>query len=556
MKYIALFLFAVGLIAQQPSNEKKDDTLIQAAASPRVSDDGEALLIEGFSLVPGGTLVDRIPRNHGVNIYLESADYAPLIAGLEELMNRPLDDSLINDAKKTIVTFFREERDTYVVAVVPVQPVTNGNIIFQILEGRVGSIQYKGQKWFSERVIRKALGIEVGEPINETSFLNSVTWLNRNPFLHTQMILVPGQEKGITDLTFKTVDRFPVRFYAGSDNTGVLSVGTVRLFAGFNWGDAFMMGDLLSYQYTATPNCHNLQTHVVNYTSFLPWRNILTIFGCYGQVYPTIPSYNVNGINIQGSARYEIPIPPTYGAFRSSSTTGFDYKYITSNLFFVGNLAENPQAPSNQVIAITQFLFNYQMQRNWARDFFSLRIDNFVSPWKDWLPHQTTAAYAGLREGSHVRYAYWRVSLNQVHKTPGNWTCSFMARGQLATGTLPTSEQFGLGGADTVRGYYEQQFVADDALCMNFEVYPPPFPLFKKFKNELAFLAFVDYGYGYNYTAFQPTFIEKTLIGLGPGIRYDIPPYVSVKMDYGFQVIGIPGDHRTGRFHFAVNASY
>jgi hemolysin activation/secretion protein len=113
-----------------------------------------------------------------------------------------------------------------------------------------------------------------------------------------------------------------------------------------------------------------------------------------------------------------------------------------------------------------------------------------------------------------------------------------------------------LGGHNTVRGYYDQQFVADCAFCGNLEVYSPKFPLFKGARNDLAFLVFFDYGYGYNYTAVSPEFVEQNLIGIGPGLRYDIVPYFRVKMDYGFQVLRIPNDNRTGRFHYSVDASY
>jgi hemolysin activation/secretion protein len=535
--------------------QNKKETLIQAAASPNVREDGKELLAGGFSLVPGGTLVENIPREHGVNIHLEKGDYTPLIEALRQHLNEPISDALIAAIKKNIVDFFREKKGIAVVALIPIQKIVNGNIILQILEGKVGRIEYKNQNWFSERVIRNALGIKVGDPLNEVEFLNDVTWLNRNPFRHTQMVLVPAKEKGMTDLSFVTTDRFPFRFYAGSDNCGYITNGTLRLFAGFNWGNAFMLGDLLSYQYTASSNFHNLQTHVLNYSSFLPWKNILTVFGCYGQVFPKIPGFKTSGINLQGSFRYEIPIPPLYGSFRSSSSFGFDYKFLTSNLFFVGNPNEvNPA--SNQMMAITQFLGNYQFQRNWPHDFFSMRLDMVVSPWKNFVPHQSTSAYTALRQGSHVRYAYWKSAINYIHKMKSKWTASFLARGQLSSATLPTAEQFGLGGADTVRGYFEQQFVADDALCLNFELYPPGFPLFKGVKNELAFLTFFDYGYGYNYTALDPQFVHQNLIGIGPGIRFDIPPYLTTKMDYGFQVLGVPGDHRTGRFHFAITASY
>ena len=243
---------------------------------------------------------------------------------------------------------------------------------------------------------------------------------------------------------------------------------------------------------------------------------------------------------------------------KTSRELGFDWKYLTSNLFFAGDIEEvSPVA--NQYMTITQFLLGYRLQRNWTENLLSFRIDMMLSPWQDWwFPHQTPSEYDSLRAGSHVRYAYWKASIADIHKTSGKWTLSGLVRGQLATGTLPTAEQFGLGGANTVRGYYEQQFIADNAICINFEVYTPPFGLFKTktLRNELSFVAFVDYGYGYNYSVVAPEFREQHLIGIGPGLRYDISTYFSLKLDYGFQLKGITGDSQFGRLNFSAIASY
>ena len=457
--------------------------------------------------------------------------------------------------KTTIVDYYRTERKEYVTIFVPVQDVVNSVLVLEVLEGGVGHITYTGQKWISEGVVRRGLGIKPGDPLIESDFLNDVTFFNRNPFHHTQMVMVPQKETGVTDLTFVTEDRFPARFYVGSDNTGYLLNNTCRLYGGFNWGDAFMIGDLLSYQYTAAPNFHDFQSHTANYTSFLPTKHILTVFGTYAIVYPIVPGFAISGICIQGSGRYQIPIRPFYGIFRNHLEFGFDWKYITSNEFYTGNITEITPT-TTQTITVSQFLFSYEMERNWPQHLFVFQFDTVVSPWRDLFPHQSSSDYNALRGGSHVRYAYWRVALSDLYRTAEGVTLSWLVRGQLATGTLPTSEQFGLGGEDTVRGYYEQQFIADNAFCANIEVYTPKYhhPKFKL--AELSLLAFFDYGYGYNYTAITPTYIKQNLIGIGPGIRFAIPPYLNVKMDYGFQVIGVPGDNRFGRFHYSAVASY
>lgn len=554
MKYLT---FILSLIALTLSSQETDASkpLIHAAGSPRVIKGGEQFLVEGFTLVSGGTEIDQVPRQHGIHILVSNSENdQELIEKLREFLNRPLTEGLISEVKSTIVDHYRKSSGLYVAAIIPIQKVINGVVVIQILEGHVGSIEYKGQKWFSKRVIANALGIKPGDPLIETDFLNDVTWANRNPFRNTQIVLAPGQEKEVTNLVFMTTDRFPLRLYVGADNTGFISNDVNRVYAGFNWGNALMIGDILSYQYTASPNFHDFQSHVANYTSFLPWQHIFTVYGTYGTVFPKIPNFKIEGLNVQASTRYQIPFRPLYGLFRHYIEFGFDYKFLRSNLFFLGDLAES--VPSNQMITITELFLSYKLQRNWTQHLLTFRMDMYLSPWKDWLPHQTVSAYNELRPGSDVRFAYWKGSISELYRSKNGFTFSAQVRGQLATGTLPTSEQFGLGGANTVRGYYEQQFVADDAFVLNLEAYTPVFSPIRRFPTDLSFLVFFDYGYGYNYNAISTEFIQQNLMGIGPGIRFDIPPYINIKMDYGFQVFGIPQDHRFGRFHFSVNASY
>ena len=557
--YVEAGLYRKNILAQErPETEvPRSKELIRAVATPRITTPVSGVyLVEGLILVEGGRELHTIHREHGIHIDLGKGDYSLLHKQLEPYLNYPLNIESIQQIKATIVDYFLKEKNQYVAAIVPVQEVSDQVLVLEILEGAVGEITYRGQKWFSPWALQRGLEVKKGDPIIEKQLLDYLTWVNRNPFHHLQLILQPGRTKGTTDIEFMSQERFPVRFFSGADNTGfIANGGQTRLYAGFNWGNALQIGDLLSYQYTSSVNFHGFQSHVVNYSSFLSWKHLFTIFGCYGQVYPTIPDFTTVGKNLQGSIRYDIPIKPLYGDFRTNAMVGFDFKYQNSNLFFAGNAAE--VSAVIQTINVTQFLFSYSFQKNWTNQAINCETQLVTSLWKDWwIPYQTSFDYNALRENSHVRYAYLKFSLTDSYSFPGDWIIATQFRMQIASQTLPSSEEFALGGANTVRGYYEQQFLADNAFCFNIEAYSPPLSLFNAVRNELTFLLFFDYGYGRGYSAVSPPYISQNLVGIGPGMRYDIVPYLSLKADYGFQVLGIPLDHRFGRFHLSITASY
>ena len=99
-----------------------------------------------------------------------------------------------------------------------------------------------------------------------------------------------------------------------------------------------------------------------------------------------------------------------------------------------------------------------------------------------------------------------------------------------------------MGGYETVRGYDERAANGDNGFLISTEVATPPVSLFQlfgdqKIKDQLQFLGFVDYG-GTSLHQVTPADVNPNsdLLGIGPGLRYVINPYVSVRFDYGFQM--------------------
>ena len=110
--------------------------------------------------------------------------------------------------------------------------------------------------------------------------------------------------------------------------------------------------------------------------------------------------------------------------------------------------------------------------------------------------------YQTLQPGSYPLYMYARGLINETYSF-SNPSGAFLlqAQGQISNKVLLPSEQFGLGGYDTVRGYPERIVNYDNAICLNFELRAPSFSVLKRFRCEkqddsLVLFGFFDYGYG------------------------------------------------------------
>lgn len=135
-------------------------------------------------------------------------------------------------------------------------------------------------------------------------------------------------------------------------------------------------------------------------------------------------------------------------------------------------------------------------------------------------------------------------------------------QGQLSNGGLLSSEQLGLGGGTSVRGYEERASNGDQGFIAVNELRSPEYGLMRHLTgrdagDRLQFLAFWDYGIANNR---HPGFGEaKTahLSGVGVGLRYSLPPYVSLRFDYGWGLITPAGkSDRSQRPHLGLTVSY
>ncbi len=467
-----------------------------------------------------------------------------------QFLGHPLDKTMLRELKGSAACYLQQEHAPLMYVAFPSQNISSGVLEITIDKSRVGNVFYNETRWVKTSFLKEQFAVNTGDEIDLDRLQDKAAWLNRNPFHYTEIVLAAGQKKGTTDIDVVTKDRFPWNFYVGVDNTGTQFTDQIRLFTGFTWGNAFGIDDLLTFQFTSAPDFNTFNSYTLDYTSFLPWEHSLSLYGGYAQLHPTITNFRSEGRDGQASLRYNIPIKPLYKSLLQEVTIGVDYKIYNSALFFE---AEIPVPIANHNTNLTQLMLAYRLQKRTAKDQAFLRIEGYASPLR-WLPNQNKETYGDLRPHSLPQYAYVKAALGDLHKFK-HFACNFLARGQYSGVPLLPSEQFGLGGFNTVRGYEELAFNADSAACLNFEIHSPSLSLCKV-KNELYFLAFADYGYGHNCKVEGGLPSHQYLLGVGPGLRYKIRTNLTARLDYGFNLHHILNDSHYGRFHFSGILSY
>ncbi len=467
----------------------------------------------------------------------------------------------LREVEQVVKAHFQSHGIEWVVVMIPEQEIAQGVLQIVVVQGILGTVECRGNRWFSDALLKSYISGKKGEVLNNDGLLNDVAWMNRNPFRNTNIALKSAQDPMEVDLQLITRDSFPLRVYVGADNTGTSATGRAREFAGITWGNVFGLDHRFTYQYTTDSHFHRFQAHTFQYLAPLPWRHQLFMYGGLSWIHPDIRPFDSKGNSGQFSLRYTIPWNPLYTGLLNELTWGFDFKRMNNDLFFTGNEIDvDLIVPlTTHEVNLTQAVLGYSFAKQYPHHRAKFDIEIFMSP-ASWLPDQSHRDYNELRTGAKPQYAYTKLAFGNIWSLPRKFGMSFLSRAQLATTNLLPSEQFGLGGYDTVRGYQERQVNVDNVLCLNLEFHSPKWPIFGTFssvKDEFMLLLFADYGLGRNCNLLPGEELNQYLIGIGPGLRYSIAPYFSARVDYGFPL------HKTQfqqqmkpQLHVGVTAAY
>lgn len=473
-------------------------------------------------------------------------------------MNKPLSMKKISEIKRAIVEYYRSVDHPVLYVSVPEQDVTEGVLMLYILEAKIGKVGVDGNKWFSSEKLREYVRLQEDQDIDSSYLTQDLYWINRNPFRDASVVLKPGELEGTTDVEFWVKDRLPLRFYAGIENTGFKETGRGRLFGGVQWGNAFGADQILSYQYTSSTDFGKFHAHTGHWT--IPvhrFRQVLEFFGGYSKVEPDMPiGFGSTGRSWQVSGRYTIPLVPTR-KYIHEVKTGVDWKRTNNNIFFaLAPIVAN-------TVQITQLMGGYNGTYNAGFNKTSFDVELYWSP-GDLFAHQSNSDYQQLRPFAKSAYAYIRGHAFTILQLDKSFSWSLNTQFQAATTNLLPTEQFGIGGYSTVRGYEEREVNVDNAFLASSEIRTPPFSVLKIFRENtkvqdvFQFLVFLDYGVGSFHQTIPGQNKTEYLLGVGPGARYNIDVNLSFRADLGWKLHKTQANPNAPakRFHFSFLLSY
>lgn len=381
-----------------------------------------------------------------------------------------------------------------------------------------------------------------GEPINAGMLQEDLDWINRDFFANADLILSPGEAFGESDISLALSDEFPAYAYFGYENTGNDATDLDRYFIGGSWGNLFNLDHQVSYQYTTSGDFDELSIHSADYKIRLPWRDEITFSGIYSESQGTVAGgdFVSDGESWYAGFRYWTALPELYG-LTHSATIGFDFKRTNNDLEFGGT------SISDSDFDIVQWLIRYNASQIDKFGTTEIASTIFYSPGNLTNNNEDDAV-------GEADYIYGFLELSRITYLPASFLLNTTASGQLSDSRLFISEQFGLGGFNTVRGYDYREINGDEGYLVSLELRSPTLNSIDllaklKYKAEVQLLTFWDFGYSRSKDPDFSALSDVYVASYGLGLRASVADYLQTSVDYGWQLRDIGSSAGDGRFH-------
>jgi len=141
--------------------------------------------------------------------------------------------------------------------------------------------------------------------------------------------------------------------------------------------------------------------------------------------------------------------------------------------------------------------------------------DNWLDP-KSGFMHELDLEIGGYTLGGDYDYTKYQADLRRYIKSGTKNSWAFRAFGGISSGNVPDSELFDIGGADTLRGYDDNQFEGKKAVTLSAEYRIP-------FGSKMQGVIFADAGKAWDNES-DPTVTSNSLkVGKGVGLRFNTP---------------------------------
>lgn len=352
-----------------------------------------------------------------------------------------LDD--LDALAERVTHYYHDHGYPLALAYVPAQTLHDGIVRITVVEARYGKVTLQNDSAVSNHPLNATLSpLQSGDAVSDYSLQRSLLLLSDIPGALVNSVMHPGATDGTSDLAVDVTSAPRYTGTLGLDNYGNTYTDAVRLSGTFDVNGLFHQGDLLDFSGVSSGG--GMSYGHISYRYLLDGQGTTLGLAASGLEYRLgngLQDLDAHGTATTQSVNLSQPfIRNTAGNLYAQIE--FDHKRLYDDIDVAG--IETHRHSNDWVATVagdqrdTTGVTNFNISGAYGR----LYLDNFQTLFSDYFGARTA--------GSFTKFDYSVSRLQQLNPTNAFY---FGFSGQWANKNLDTSEQFYLGGPNTVRGY-------------------------------------------------------------------------------------------------------
>lgn len=462
------------------------------------------------------------------------------------------DFGTVQEALDALEKEYHQRGYTSVQVVLPEQALERGTVVFRVVETSIGAVKVEGNRYFNEKNIRKSVpALKEGLPPNIDKISTNLRTANENPAKKVNLQLQGGEKESEINALLKVTDEKPWKIAFMGDNTGTQQTGYARTGVLLQHANVANLDHVFTAMYTTCPD-HLKQVSIYGASYHIPiyaFSDSVDFFGGYSDVDTGSLPMGTSNLNVSGKGtvlggRYNQTLT-RISQYEHKFTYGVDYRDYQNNV----DLSGIPLGASVKVNPLSLAYIGSFPFKGVSTDFNMALYQNIAV-----LNGGKAADFNNVRTGAPADYTIFRYGGNLGYALPEDWQLRFVFNGQYTDSALIPGEQFGLGGATSVRGFQEREVSNDRGIFGSGELYTPNLTQWLPLQKSLCrLLVFYDIGQVAGVNVQPGDQGRMTLTSTGLGIRMDIMKYFTMALDYGYVLNpGLTGDRGNSRFHIRM----
>lgn len=498
------------------------------------------IVVEGVTLIPQGAVTKVISSFEGKELSL---------ADMQKVAD------LITDE-------YRKRGYVTSRVYLPPQTLKDGILLLNVIEGRMGSIEIKGNRYFKTALLKRKIDPMPKGYFDFSVLQTSLTYINEHPDRTAKAVLVPGKDPGTTDVVVEVKDRLPIHLGYNFDNYASRYLSSRRWTAYAEHNNLLGFDDKfhIEWQQTRYPHSDVSSFRLTQGRYIFPVKRGLDI-GLFisqsvsklGREFALLDSRGKSFL--VGLFANQVLVHTTKLDLRWN--TGFDYKDIKNYLLGAQS--------SRDEMRIVKTGLDFDFNDKWGRNIMTGEVDFGI-------PHimggmnskDDQSSRAGA--GSGATFTKWVFNFFRLQPGPFSTEMLFKNSAQISNNNLVAGEQFQLGGPGSVRGYPVGEFSGDKGLYSSVEWSAPLYffpkgwkvPLMKRTIYEsFRFVAFYDWGTIHINRTAAGEYENRTLRGYGFGARINLGENLLARVEFGFPLSNIePSNNRNIQPWFEITSKF